>query len=67
MRELSPEYIDDYLVRAGDAVLSSVGAYQVEGLGAQLFSRIEGDYFSILGIPLLPVLDFLRVRGVIAT
>ncbi len=67
MRELSPEYIDDYLVRAGDAVLSSVGAYQVEGLGAQLFSRIEGDYFSILGIPLLPVLDFLRVRGAIAT
>ena len=67
MRELSPEFIDAYLVRAGEAVLSSVGAYQVEGLGAQLFSRIEGDYFSILGLPLLPVLDFLRVRGAIGT
>ncbi|MCH8112259.1 MAG: Maf family protein [Proteobacteria bacterium] len=67
MRELSPEFIDVYLARAGEAVLSSVGAYQVEGLGAQLFSRVEGDYFSILGLPLLPVLDFLRVRGVIET
>ena len=67
MRELSPEVIDVYLARAGKAVLSSVGAYQVEALGAQLFSRIEGDYFSILGLPLLPVLDFLRVRGAIGT
>jgi septum formation protein len=67
MRELSPEFIDVYLARAGKAVLSSVGAYQVEALGAQLFSRIEGDYFSILGLPLLPVLDFLRVRGAIGT
>ncbi len=67
MRELSSEFIDVYLARAGEAALSSVGAYQVEGLGAQLFSRVEGDYFSILGLPLLPVLDFLRVRGAIET
>ncbi len=67
MRGLSPEFIDDYLARVGEAVLSSVGAYQIEGFGAQLFSRVEGDYFSILGLPLLPVLDFLRVRGAIGT
>ena len=65
MRELAPTSIDRYLAQVGAAALSSVGAYQVEGLGAQLFLRIEGDYFSILGLPLLPVLDFLRVRGVI--
>lgn len=67
MRELSPKFIDVYLARAGEEALSSVGAYQVEGFGVQLFSRVEGDYFSILGLPLLPVLDFLRVRGVIGT
>lgn len=67
MRELTPESIDRYLVQVGAAALSSVGAYQIEGLGAQLFLRIEGDYFSILGLPLLPVLDFLRVRGAIET
>lgn len=67
MRELSPEFIDVYLARAGEAALSSVGAYQIEGFGAQLFSRVEGDYFSILGLPLLQVLDFLRVRGAIGT
>ena len=47
--------------------LSSVGAYQLEGLGAQLFNRIEGDYFTILGMPLLPVLDYLRVRRILAS
>ena len=55
------------LARLGEAALTSVGAYHVEGLGAQLFTRIEGDYFSILGLPLLPLLDFLRVHGVLDT
>lgn len=65
MRSLSPEFIDDYVVRCGGALLTTVGAYQLEGPGAQLFSRIEGDYFSILGLPLLPLLDYLRVRKVL--
>jgi septum formation protein len=67
LRPLSPAAIDDYLARAGEPVLQSVGAYQVEGLGIQLFSRIAGDHFTILGLPLLPLLDFLRSEGVIAT
>ena len=49
----------------GDAVLSCVGAYQLEGLGAQLFSAVEGDYFTVLGMPLLPLLETLRGHGVI--
>ena len=65
MRALSPEFIDDYVARCGGALLTTVGAYQLEGYGAQLFSRIEGDYFSILGLPLLPLLDYLRVRKVL--
>lgn len=65
MRPLSEAFIADYLDREGDAVLASVGAYRIEGLGAQLFSRIEGDHFTILGLPLLPLLDYLRVRGVL--
>ena len=65
MRALSPEFIDDYVARCGDTLLTTVGAYQLEGPGAQLFSRIEGDYFSILGLPLLPLLDYLRVRKVL--
>ncbi len=65
MRKLSPEFIGRYLAAAGEAVLSSVGAYQLEGLGVQLFETIEGDYFSILGLPLLPLLDTLRREGVI--
>lgn len=65
VRPLSDAFIDDYLDRVGDAVLQSVGAYQLEGLGAQLFSRISGDYFTILGLPLLPVLAFMRDRGVL--
>ena len=65
VRPLSPGFVDNYLERCGDALLSTVGAYQLESLGAQLFSRIEGDYFSILGLPLFPLLDYLRVRGVL--
>jgi septum formation protein len=67
MRALTDRFIDAYLDAAGDTALQSVGAYQLEGLGAQLFARIEGDFFTILGMPLLPLLDFLRVRGVLPT
>lgn len=67
MRELTPEFIGHYLAAAGDDVLSSVGAYQLEGLGVQLFEKIEGDYFTILGLPLLPLLAELRTRKVIET
>ncbi|WP_372399013.1 nucleoside triphosphate pyrophosphatase [Azospirillum sp. HJ39] len=64
MRNFSEAFLDDYLDRAGEGVLHSVGAYQLEGLGAQLFHRVEGDFFTILGLPLLPLLGFLRVHGV---
>lgn len=60
VRPFTDAFLDLYLARVGDAVCRSVGAYQLEGLGAQLFSRIDGDYFTILGLPLLPLLDFLR-------
>jgi septum formation protein len=65
MREFSDDFLDAYLAAAGDSALQSVGAYQLEGLGAQLFARIDGDYFTILGLPLLPLLDFLRNHGVV--
>ncbi|WP_169566610.1 Maf family protein [Sneathiella limimaris] len=60
MRSFSDEFLDQYLDQAGEEILQSVGAYQLEGLGAQLFNKIEGDFFSILGLPLLPLVDFLR-------
>ena len=66
MRGFSEDFLDAYLAAAGDAALASVGAYQLEGFGAQLFARIDGDYFTILGLPLLPLLDFLRQHGVVA-
>ena len=66
MRLLSDGELDAYLDAAGDAVTSSVGAYQLEGLGVNLFEQIEGDHFTILGLPLLPLLDFLRYRGLLA-
>ena len=65
MRKLTPQFIGRYLAAAGEEVLSSVGAYQLEGLGIQLFEKIDGDYFSILGLPLLPLLDALRREGAI--
>lgn len=64
MRAFSDAFLDDYLSRAGENVLRSVGAYQLEGLGAQLFERVEGDYFSVLGLQLLPLLAFLREHGI---
>jgi septum formation protein len=63
MRDISDRFIDDYLDMAGDAALASVGAYQLEGIGIHLFERIHGDYFTILGLPLLPLLDYLRQNG----
>ncbi len=66
MRPLSETFIESYLDAVGEDVRSSVGAYQLEGLGAQLFTAVEGDYFTVLGLPLLPLLDFLRVHGVLA-
>jgi septum formation protein len=65
MRTLSPAFVGHYLAEAGDDVLSSVGAYQLEGLGLQLFEKIDGDYFTILGLPMLPLLAQLRELGVI--
>jgi septum formation protein len=67
MRSFQQTFLDDYLEKIGSSVLSSVGAYQLEGLGVQLFERIDGDHFTILGLPLLPLLDFLRRHGVIKT
>lgn len=63
MRALSPEYIGKYLAAAGERVLQSVGAYQLEGLGVNLFEEIRGDYFTILGLPLLALLAELRRAG----
>jgi septum formation protein len=66
MRRLNETEIEAYLHEAGEAVTSSVGAYQLEGLGVHLFERIQGDHFTILGLPLLPLLDFLRSEGLLA-
>ncbi|HTO64661.1 MAG TPA: Maf family protein [Bradyrhizobium sp.] len=66
MRALSEADISAYLAAAGDAVAASVGAYQLEGLGVHLFERINGDHFTILGLPLLPLLGFLRSHRLLA-
>jgi septum formation protein len=65
MRPCSDEFLRRYLQALGNAALSSVGAYQIEGLGAQLFSATRGDHFTILGLPLLPLLGFLRDSGIL--
>jgi len=65
MRAFTDAFLDSYLDAAGDAVTTSVGAYQLEGIGIHLFEKIEGDYFTILGLPLLPLLGFLRQRGLV--
>jgi septum formation protein len=65
MRALQPAFIGRYLGRVGDVALSSVGAYQVEGEGIQLFEKIDGDYFTIIGLPLLPLLQKLRDESLI--
>jgi septum formation protein len=66
MRPFSDQFLAGYLEELGETALESVGAYQLEGLGAQLFARIEGDFFVILGLPLLELLEFLRGHGVVA-
>ena len=67
MRNISDGFLESYLARNGIKSLASVGAYQIEGLGSQLFDKIDGDYFTILGLPLLPLLEFLRAHGEIET
>lgn len=64
MRPLNDAFLDAYLARAGEGITGSVGAYHLEGIGAHLFSRIDGDYFTILGLPLLPLLAFLAEHGI---
>lgn len=66
MRAMTEDELSAYLDAAGDAVTTSVGAYQLEGLGIHLFERIEGDHFTILGLPLLPLLAFLRHERLVA-
>ena len=65
MRDFSPEFLSSYLDGSSPDYLSSVGAYKLEETGIQLFEKIEGDYFTILGLPILPLLGFLRQRGII--
>jgi septum formation protein len=67
MRSLSDGFLDRYLEAVGADALTSVGAYKLEGLGSQLFETIEGDYFSILGLPLLELMKFLREQGLLAS
>lgn len=65
MRPLSPAFLDWYLDRMGDDALDSVGSYRLEGIGSQLFSAVDGDYFTVLGLPLLPLMAFLRGHGMV--
>lgn len=65
MREMSADAVDAYLAEVGEAALTSVGGYQIEGHGIRLFDAIDGDYFAILGLPLLPLLGFLRAAGAV--
>jgi septum formation protein len=65
MRAFSDEFLEAYLLEAGEDVLKSVGCYQLEGPGVQLFEAVDGDYFAILGLPLVPLLGALRVRSAV--
>jgi septum formation protein len=65
MRDFSAEFLDAYFEAEGEGILSAVGCYHLEGRGAQLFERVEGDYFAILGLPLLPLLAVLREHGML--
>jgi septum formation protein len=67
MRAFSDDFLDRYLDAAGNAATASVGGYQLEGLGSHLFERVEGNYFTVLGLPLLPLLGWLRRAGHLAT
>ena len=67
MRDFDDIYLEHYIRRAGPEVQSSVGAYRLEDIGIQLFELVEGDYFTILGLPLLPLLAFLRQRGILVS
>ena len=66
MREFSDDFLDNYVTDLGDDLLQGPGCYKVEGRGIQLFSKITGDHFTILGLPLLALLDYLRLQGVVA-
>jgi septum formation protein len=66
MRDFSDDFLERYLDEAGAAATASVGGYQLEGLGIQLFERVEGDHFTVLGLPLIPLLDWLRRAGMLA-
>lgn len=66
MRPFSDGFLEGYLTQMGDEILTTVGGYKLEGIGAQLFARVDGDYFAILGLPLIETLGFLRVRGALA-
>jgi septum formation protein len=66
VRDLTPQFLDDYVAAEGTGILSSVGCYHYEGRGAQLFAKVDGDYFSVLGLPLLEVLGALRKESVLA-
>ena len=65
MREFSESFLDNYIAGCGADICDTVGGYRLEAEGAQLFSHVRGDYFTILGLPLLPVLDYLRVHGLL--
>jgi septum formation protein len=67
LRRCSEAFLDHYIARMGERVLATVGGYELEGLGAQLMEKVEGDYFTILGLPLLPLLAFLRDDGALRT
>ena len=67
MRELTDEFIQTYAKEAGTEIFSSVGGYRLENIGAQLFTRVEGDFFTVLGLPLLPLLEFLRSQKFLKT